>query len=232
MEKSYFRKIPRLGHFVPSLGMTRVTMKKKLVWTAVSFLFLIGFIVFTFLVKEDVFNRIDFDITVRLQDNLPIKYDSFLSSFSLVGSFEILAGLILLIALLRKKIISLLVFIPFAGAHVAEIIGKAFVHHPGPPFMFFRYNLDFLFPSSYVQTGSSYPSGHSLRTLFVSVIFFYLIIKSKLKMPSKIFFITLLVAFNGVMLMSRVSLGEHWTSDVVGGALLGASAAFFSFLFL
>jgi len=41
-----------------------------------------------------------------------------------------------------------------------------------------------------------------------------------------------LVAFNGVMLMSRVSLGEHWTSDVVGGAILGTSAAFFSFLFL
>ncbi|PIV09601.1 hypothetical protein COS31_04790 [Candidatus Roizmanbacteria bacterium CG02_land_8_20_14_3_00_36_15] len=207
-------------------------MKKKLFWIAVSFLFLISFAVFTFLVKEDVFNKIDFDITVRLQDNLPVKYDSFLSSFSLIGSFEILAGLIFLIALLRRKIISFLNLIPFIGAHVVELIGKAFVHHPGPPFMFFRYNLDFLFPSSYVQTGSSYPSGHSLRTVFVSIIFFYLIMKSKSKMPFKVFLIGLLVLFNGVMLVSRVSLGEHWTSDVVGGVLLGASAAFFSFLFL
>ncbi len=207
-------------------------MKKKFLWIIISFLFLIAFIVFTFLVKEDVLNRIDFDITVRLQDNLPVKYDSFLSSFSLVGSFEILAGLIFLIALLRRKIISFLVFIPFTAAHVVELIGKAFVHHPGPPFMFFRYNLDFLFPSSYVQTGSSYPSGHSLRTVFVSVIFFYLIMKSKLKTPFKVFLISLLVLFNGVMLVSRVSLGEHWTSDVVGGAFIGASAAFFSFLFL
>ncbi|MBI5127351.1 phosphatase PAP2 family protein [Candidatus Roizmanbacteria bacterium] len=207
-------------------------MKKKLVWIVVSFLFLAAFVVFTFLVKEDVFNVIDFDITVRLQDNLPVRFDSFLSSFSLVGSFEILGGLIFFIALLRKKILSFFVFIPFIGAHVFEIIGKAFVHHPGPPFMFFRYNLGFLFPSSYVQTGSSYPSGHSLRTVFISVIFFYLIMKSKLKNPSKVFLIGLLIIFNGVMLVSRVSLGEHWTSDVVGGALLGASAAFFSFLFL
>ena len=207
-------------------------MKKKFVWTIISFLFLIAFAVFTFLVKEDVLNRIDFDITVRLQDNLPMKYDSFLSSFSLIGSFEILAGLIILIALLRRKIISFLIFVPFIGAHVVELIGKAFVHHPGPPFMFFRYNLDFLFPSSYVQTGSSYPSGHSLRTIFISVIFFYLIMKSKLKMPFKVFLIALLVLFNGVMLVSRVSLGEHWASDVVGGAFIGASAAFFSFLFL
>lgn len=207
-------------------------MKKKILWIVISLLFLLAFASFTYLVKEDVFNRLDFDITVRLQDNLPKKYDEFLSSFSLIGSFEILAGLIFLILLLRRKIISFLVFVPFVGAHIVEIIGKAIVHHPGPPHMFFRYNLDFLFPSSYVQPGSSYPSGHSMRTVFVSTLFFYLIIKSKINILAKIFTIGLLIVFNGVMLISRVSLGEHWTSDVVGGALLGASAAFFSYLFL
>ena len=93
-------------------------MRKKIIWVAISVIFLISFAVFTYLVKEDVFNQIDFNTTVRLQDNLPKQYDSFLSSFSLIGSFEILAGLIFLIALLRKKVISLLLIITIAGAHV------------------------------------------------------------------------------------------------------------------
>src|SRR3989338_9965795 len=142
-------------------------MKKKFLLIIFSFFIFILFIIFTYIVRQDYLNQFDFDTTVRLQNHIPKKFDGFLSSLSLIGSFEILAGIIFLIAVFRKKFVSLFIFVPFALAHVIEIIGKALLHHPGPPYLFFRYNIDFLFPSSYIQPASSYPSGHSLRIVFI-----------------------------------------------------------------
>ena len=197
-------------------------MNKKTVFIFWGILALIFFVLYSLIIKKLNLYQTDFNLTVRLQNHIPKSYDMFLSYLSLMGSFELLTILLVAIILITRKVKSVLLLIVFAGAHVVELLGKLFLNHPGPPFMFFRYDLGFYFPSSYVSTGSSYPSGHSFRSVYLSVVIAYFIWSSKhLSSTKKIALSLALVAFNILMLTSRISLGEHWTSDVIGGMLLG-----------
>lgn len=209
-------------------------MKNRNRWLfiAASIVFFLLFVTFTFVVKKDHLNQFDFNTTVRLQDHIPRKIDTFFSFLSLVGSFEVLTVILGLILLVRRKLKGIIVFALYGSSHLIEIYGKSFMNHPGPPYLFFRYDLDFIFPSSYVQPGSSYPSGHSFRSVFVVMIVCYMLYKSKLAPIYKIAGILAALAITGLILVSRVSLGEHWTTDVVGGTLLAVSFAFLSWLFL
>lgn len=179
------------------------------------------FVVFSLIVKKDYLVTFDFDSTVRLQDHIPQRIDPFFSFFSILGSFEVTTTILFVVLIATRKLRNMILVFAYGGAHIIEILGKSLLSHPGPPFMFFRYNLGFYFPSSYVHTASSYPSGHSFRTIFLSVLFIFFTLRSrKLHMGLKIAITASLLGIDVIMLISRVSLGEHWTTDVIGGTLL------------
>lgn len=209
-------------------------IKPKTLFVSTGLFLAVLFFIFTFLVRADLLHQFDFDTTVRLQDNLSshLRLSDFFCFLSNVGNFEILTGVLIILLILKRKIIGAVVTIGFFGlAHVIEIIGKTFLDHSNPPQFFIKcYNF---FPSTYIQPGYSYPSGHSLRTVFIATLLLvFIIINKRINWVIKSILSIPIIGLTIIMLISRVSLGEHWPTDVIGGTFLGAAFAFLSLLFL
>jgi undecaprenyl-diphosphatase len=195
-----------------------------------SFVTLIIFTYLSYEVARERWTQFDFDTMVKIQDRIPKKFDDNFSIFSLIGSAEFTVGFCVIMALfavIRFKWFSIVGWFMIVPASLSEVFGKLVLFHPGPPVFFHRTTLATHLPSFYVHTEFSYPSGHMARVAFIvsvlSCIFFFS------KYPAFVKFIAIISFFGllSLMAITRVSLGEHWTSDVLGGLLLGVSFGFF-----
>lgn len=193
--------------------------------------FLIAFTYFSYIVAKEKYVKLDFDTTVKLQDHINRKFDKYFSYFSLMGSVEVtvlFCVVMALISLIRFRWLAFLGWLLVLPASFGEVFGKLVLFHPSPPNFMHRSILPTSLPSFYVHTDFSYPSGHMTRTIFIATtlgcLFFF-----KIKDPFlKLIAVSALGVFAFLMGLTRVYLGEHWLSDVVGGSLLGLSAGFFA----
>ncbi len=204
-------------------------MKIKLLLLSATFL--IAFTYFSYAVAKEKWVKIDFDTTVKLQDHIQRRFDKYFSYFSLIGSVEVtvlFCVIMALLSLIRFRWMAALGWLLVLPASLGEVFGKLVLFHPSPPNFMHRAVLPTNLPSFYVHTDFSYPSGHQTRTLFIVTILACLLF-FKIKDPFlRLIGIGSLGGFAFLMGLTRVYLGEHWTTDVVGGSLLGLSAGFFA----
>ena len=71
------------------------------------------------------------------------------------------------------------------------------------------------------EIGYSFPSAHAMISLCLYGFLSYLLVKSKLPKPYKIFGVTFMVILTILIGLSRIYLGVHFASDVLGGFACG-----------
>ena len=204
-------------------------MKTKLF--LLSLISLALFTYFSYTVAKEEWQKVDFDTTVKIQDHIPRKLDLPFSYFSLFGSAEITVGFCLILAflaLIKARFLEIVGWLMIIPASFAEVFGKLILFHPAPPVFLHRTLLPTALPSFYVHTDFSYPSGHMTRTIFILTILICMAYFSSRNFITRFSYLCTLLLMVFLMGLTRVYLGEHWTSDVIGGALLGIAMGFFA----
>ena len=133
------------------------------------------------------------------------------SVFGVLGRAEVCGGLALGLAVARWRRGSVDAWVPLLVVVVTliEIAVKTTVPQAPPPEDLSR--SDDVVPLLHVTFAGAFPSGHVARIAFLAGI---------ARMPA--WLAALGVA---LMMVSRVYLGDHWISDVVGGLFLGLLGA-------
>lgn len=190
--------------------------KKKIFWTVFS-IFLLGFSVLAAYVMFTKPHYIDVHISEEIQEKQNGFLDSFMKAVSWFGRIRVSAVLVacsaLYFLLLKRKKDALLLLSTLISGGIAWVL-KTLINRPRPTKDFVS-----ILEETHYQ---SFPSGHVLfYTVFFGALIFILIRTIKKYPPLKISGILICLAMIFLGAVSRVYLGAHWFTDVLGGFMVG-----------
>ena len=194
-------------------GKIKEFIVKNLKWI-ILFICLIGFCA----LAEDVFNKeimkgdiIGYKIvSTFLISDFATPIAKFITNFG--GAIFLVIATITLFIVIKNKKIGISILSNVAIVTVLNQLIKRILQRPRPT----EYRI-------IEETGYSFPSGHSMVSMAFYGYFIYLIykyVKNKYVKWISISLLSLLICLIGI---SRIYLGVHYTSDVLGGFLISIS---------
>ena len=195
------------------IGKIKEFIVKNLKWI-ILFICLIGFCA----LAEDVFNKeimkgdiIGYKIiSTFLISDFATPIAKFITNFG--GAIFLVIATITLFIVIKNKKIGISILSNLAIVTVLNQLIKRILQRPRPT----EYRI-------IEETGYSFPSGHSMVSMAFYGYFIYLIykyVKNKYVKWISIILLSLLICLIGI---SRIYLGVHYTSDVLGGFLIAIS---------
>ena len=192
---------------------TKEFIKKNLKWI-ILFICLIGFLA----LAEDVFNKEIMNgdiigykiISTFLISDFTTPIAKFITNFG--GAIFLLVLAITLFILIKNKKIGFSIFLNLVIITMLNQLLKRILQRPRPT--------EFRITE---ETGYSFPSGHSMISMAFYGYLIYLIykyVKNKYVKWISIIILSILICSIGI---SRIYLGVHYTSDVLGGFFISIS---------
>lgn len=177
---------------------------------------LLGLFITMGLMVRDSTEGILFDVAIleAIHDNQSPVIFNIMNFISFIGSYKFLipaVGFAIIISIINKRyFISKFLLVNTLGSFIFNFLLKQIFNRTRP--------LDFKLVE---QGGLSYPSGHSMVVMSMYLAIAYLMTKEERnpRQKRKVYIIaSILILLMGI---SRLYLGVHWPTDVIGGFIMG-----------
>ena len=147
-----------------------------------------------------------------------IRNDSFVRKMKAItnlgGGYALVAISLLLFAIIKKKKIPLIIMCNLITVFLSSQILKLIFRRERPDEVFLT-----------TANGFGYPSGHSMVSMAYVLVILYILYKTLKNKTYKVIATIVLLSLVITIGFSRVYLGVHYITDVIGGFLLGISFA-------
>ncbi len=189
-------------------------MIKKILKENYLYIITIILLIITFLVVKNtnIYNKIvdiDYSVIEFMGNSVDKRLTAVLKFLTNFGDWYIPTIIIVcILVLIKNKWYFTLITGSYAVSGFVVLISKLLIRRPRPLVALID------IPNSY-----SFPSGHTLTSIVFYIVLWYLLTKNTNKF-NKIVFFTLFILLAIIIGFTRIYLGVHFFSDVMGGILL------------